>query len=391
MIGTRKMLKFTLPTLVFVILALEPSALAQTARIHSISSNGRVRVQREKRRDWTPTRQGIELYQGDQIWPDKGVRVYVRCSDLSQPVLVKAGVPSGLGSICITWVNRDDRGTQAEETLGGVDSSIPYLIAPRHSLLLSNTPLLRWNPVADAKEYTVEVRGSAGLMWKTQTKDTQIVYAGKPLAPGVPYSVIVRTNTGKSSQDDRASNREQNAANLEFRVLRQSEAASVLADVAKISAIPSSNEADALTLASLYSNYTVPESVINAYQLPDDTFETYSLTSEAIALLESLIQQGKQSPILHRTLGDLYWQTGLVRLAESHYLKAVDLVQGLEDLEDWTLAQYSLGQVYSAIDAPEQALQHYGQARVGYIFLGDTRLAEVLQQRIEKLKKTTAN
>ena len=67
----------------------------------------------------------------------------------------------------------------------------------------------------------------------------------------MPYSVIARTNTGKSSQDDRAPNREQNASNLEFRVLRQSEATSVRADVAKISAIPPSNEADVLTLASL--------------------------------------------------------------------------------------------------------------------------------------------
>ncbi len=125
--------------------------------------------------------------------------------------------------------------------------------------------------------------------------------------------------------------------------------------------------------------------------MPDDTFETYNLTSEVIALLESLIQQGKQSPILHRTLGNLYWQTGLVRLAEAHYGKAIDLVQGLEDLEDWTLAPYSLRQVYSTIDAPEQALRHYSQARIGYIFLGDTCLAEVLQQRIERLKKTIAN
>jgi tetratricopeptide (TPR) repeat protein len=90
-------------------------------------------------------------------------------------------------------------------------------------------------------------------------------------------------------------------------------------------------------------------------------------------------------------LGDLYWQTGLVRLAETNYLKAVDLVQGLEDMEDWTLSQYSLGKVYAAIDDYKKALEHFNQARVGYIFLGDNGRAEVLQRQIKKINKTLAN
>jgi tetratricopeptide (TPR) repeat protein len=220
-------------------------------------------------------------------------------------------------------------------------------------------------------------------MWSTKTKETQIVYAGKPLEAGVPYSLVVRTNTGKSSQEDGALNREQKASNLDFIILRPSEATLVQAEAAKISPTPLNNETDALTLANLYGNYILPESTLQTYQLPNDSFKTYSLTSDAIALLESLLQKGKQSPLIHRTLGDLYWQTGLIRLAEVHYLKAIDLVQGLEDLEDWTIAQYSLGQLYAAIDDPKQALQHYSQARVGYIFLGDPRLAEVLQRKIE--------
>lgn len=389
MMHLRKTLKFTVLTAA-TLLALSLPAIAQTARIHSIDGKGKVKVQREQRTDWIPVRPGTELYQGDQICPDKGLRVYVRCPDLGKPVTIPADdEPRGMGAICISWPNLDARGSQAEETLGGIDSSIPYLITPRHTLLLSSTPRLRWNQVSGATEYTVEVTSASGLVWRTKTKEPQIVYAGKPLEAGVPYSVIVQTNTGKSSQDDSAPNRQRKASNLEFRILRKSEAAPVQAEVAKISAL--SNAADALTVANLYGNYLLPESVISAYKLPTDTFETYSLTGEAIALLESLLQQGKQSPIIHRTLGDLYWQTGLIRLAEAHYLQAINLVQGLEDLEDWTLAQNSLGQVYSAIDDSKQALQRYSQARVGFIFLGDSRRAEVLQRRIEKLRKVTAN
>ncbi|TFI52250.1 tetratricopeptide repeat protein [Mastigocladus laminosus UU774] len=387
MIYKGKTPKFTVFTLALAIITLPLSAIAQTARIQSISGTGKVKVQREKRTDWLPVRLATELHQGDQIFPDKGVRVYLQCPGVSNPVLVRVGVVSGLGSICISWVNQDTRGSQAEETIGGIDPSIPYLITPRHSLLLTATPLIGWNKVSGAKEYTVEVTDPTGLMWRTKTRETQLVYAGKPLKPGVSYSIVVQTDTGKSSEDDAAPNAQKKAANLGFRILRQSEAAMVQAKVAEISPTPLDNEASALTVADFYSNYVLPQSVIQAYNLSANTFETYSLTSEAISILESLLQQGKQSPLIYRTLGDLYWQTGLIRLAEANYLKAISLVQGLEDLEDCTLVQYSLGQVYAAIDNPQQAVEYYSQARLGYIFLGDSRLAAVLQRRIDRLRE----
>jgi len=371
------MIKFTV-FIVVLVTFFPVSVMAQTAKIYSISGTGKVRIQREKRTDWIPVRQAVDLDKGDQILPDRGVKVYVRCPDWSKPVLVKAGVPSGMGSVCLSWVSRDYRGSQAAGTLGGINSDIPYLITPRHSLLLSHTPLIRWHQVSGVTEYTIEVTGATGLMWKTKTKETQLVYAGKPLAPGVPYSIIIRTNTGKSSQDDNF-NSEQKATNLEFRILGKSEADAVKLQAAKIVLGSVNNEVDALTLASFYNNYTLPQ------------FETYSLTSDAIAILESLAQQGKQSALIYRTLGDLYWQTGLVRLAETNYLKAVDSVQGLEDMEDWTLSQYSLGQVYAAIDDYKKALEHFNQARVGYIFLGDNGRAEFLQRQIKKISKTLAN
>ncbi|MDK2411506.1 tetratricopeptide repeat protein [Aphanizomenon sp. PH219] len=384
------MIKFTAITLALALITFPFAVMAQTAKIQSISGTGKVRLQREKRTDWIPVRPATDLYQGDQILPDRGVKVYVRCPDWSKPVLVRTGVPSGMGSICPTWVSRDSRGSQTVGILGGINPDIPYLITPRHSLLLSRTPLIRWHQVSGVAEYTIEVTGATGLMWKTKTKETQLVYAGKPLAAGVPYSIIIRTNTGKSSQEDNY-NSEQKATNLEFRILRKSEAEVVKSATAQIASSSLNNEADALTLANFYSNYVLPQSVIQAYQLPDNTFETYSLTGDAIAILESLVQKGKQSVLIYRTLGDLYWQTGLVRLAETNYLKAIDLVQGLEDMEDWTLAQSSLGQVYAAIDDYKKALEHFNQARVGYIFLGDNGRAEVLQRQMKRINKTSAN
>lgn len=390
----------TLGLTVFVLLLLElktafqqtAQAQAQTATIQSISGEGRVRIQREKRSDWTLARPGMILNQGDRIHPDRGVRTRVRCPDLNQSVLVKAGVPSGIRSICIQWATRIDRGDGQPdvEILGGSDVTIPYLISPRHTLLLSNTPTIHWNAVPGASAYKVEVTSSAGVMWQTQTQANQIVYAGKPLQPGVAYTITIQTNTGKSSQSDRAPDRSQPATNLEFRILRPADAAPIQAEAAKITRTAPTTEADALDLARLYSSFTLPATVASAYKLTETSVQSYNLTGEAIAVLKPFLQRGKGSPLLHRTLADLYWQTGLIRPAQMHYQTAIAQVQGLEDLEDWTLAHHSLGKVYAAIGDTNQTLNHYRQAKTGYVFLGDASLAEDLTRRIERLEKTSA-
>ena len=112
------MIKFTAISMALAMFTFPVSVMAQTAKIQSISGTGKVRLQREKRTDWIPVRPATDLYQGDQILPDRGVKVYVRCPDWSKPVLVRTGVPSGMGSICPTWVSRDSRGSQTVGILG---------------------------------------------------------------------------------------------------------------------------------------------------------------------------------------------------------------------------------------------------------------------------------
>lgn len=364
---------------------------AQTASIYSISATqGKVQVRREGRSNWTPARVGLELNRGDQIYPERGVTIRVRCPDHGQPVRVKAGVPSGLGSVCLNWSTRDNRGSQAAETLGGIDPTIPYLVTPRHTLLLTSKPTIQWNAVAGATEYMLEVTGPKGSMWKTTTKQNQIVYAGQPLQAGVPYSIVVQTNTGKSSQSDLGPDQTTPVTKLEFRILRPSEAAAVQAEARKISPQSPQTEADVLDLARLYGNYVLPETTIQSYGLTQEDYQTYSLTGDAISLLEAFIQQGHSSPVLHRTLGDLYWQTGLILPAQTQYLKAIARVSGLEGLEDWTLAHHSLAKVYATLNNSQQTLVHYQQAKIGYLFLGDASAVADLEPRIKRLKKATA-
>lgn len=95
-------------------------------------------------------------------------------------------------------------------------------------------------------------------------------------------------------------------------------------------------------------------------------------------------------PLIYRTLGDLYWQIGLVRPAESAYLQVIASIQASESLEEWALAMSGLGELYEATQNPQQALVWYSLAKTAYTLLEDQR-AKAVDRHIKKLRKTTDN
>ena len=360
-----------------VMLVMAEPALARSARIDS--STGRVLLKREDWSDFYPVAAGTKLNQGDLIKPDIGVKVIVVCPDLSKRRAI-AGVPSGMKIICPIWKALIAKAPSAPGTLGGTDQKIPYLITPRHTLLLSNTPTFRWNKVSNATQYEIKLLDPTGVIWQQQVKEATVIYTGNPpLKPGISYSLVIQASTGSSSQSEVTSN-------LDFIILRKSELKLVESEVSKITKIALSKQANALMLANFYSSYTLPQKAIKAYGLTARTSKSYNLSAKAIATLLDFIKQGEASPVIYRTLGDVYWQTGLANLAAQYYWKAIEQVKTREDLEQWTLAHFSLGEVYAATDNSDWALRSYNQARFGYILLGDTQRADLLEQQIESLK-----
>jgi tetratricopeptide (TPR) repeat protein len=395
-----KSLTFTIALWSWILGVSVVGAIAQPARIYSIQGQGKVKIKRQHRTNWELAMVGKEIKNGDQIFPSKRMKVWVSCPNHRDPVRVRAGVASGISSICINLairrgaagdplnepagslqetVTRDERGAHLDpESLGGFDSNLPYLIAPRHTLLITQKPLLHWNPVPGISEYTLEVNSPKGTLWQTKTKQNRILYAGPTLEAGIPYSVIIRINNGKSSLDEITPDGKK-STHLEFRLLRPTETPKIA------NPIPS-DLPDLLALVDLYSNYALPESLLPSYQLPRDYAETYTLTGEAIALLESVIQKGQSTPLIHRTLGDLYWQTGLINPAETEYKKVIALAKTPESLEDATLAQEQLGQIYGVMGRKAEAQQAYLQAKEGYQTLGDKSKIQELQTQLERLK-----
>ncbi|MGH2413473.1 MAG: tetratricopeptide repeat protein [Microcystaceae cyanobacterium] len=363
-----------------LILGLETPLQAQIARIDSITpKTGRVLLKREDSTDFIPFAPGASINEGDQIFPAQGVRVRVVCPDRTNKP-VSAGVPSGIKTICPIWEVRIVKAPQPPGTLGGINLSIPFVMSPRHSLLLSNTPILRWNAVSGATQYAVQLMSPKDTVWKGQVKGDQIVYPGNPpLEPGVSYSLEVQANTGQSSKPDGASN-------IAFIVLRPTEAQSVQAEASQITQQGLSSLVTALLLADFYSNYVLPAPTLEAYRLTLEAARSYNLTAEALATLETLTKRGENSPLVYRLLGDLYWQSGLAHLTTQNYLKAIELAKSPEYLEEKTLAQFGLGEVYAATNDLKQAIFWYEQAKMGYVDLGDALRADFLNRRLKTLK-----
>lgn len=357
------------------------SAIAQTAYINQIQ--GKVELKRKTWANFHPvTRVGTSLEQGDQLRRASNAIVVVACPNGKKQPLRRAEERTGLTEICLQWKGVISKGPPPLGSIAGINSQIPYLISPRRTLLLTSTPTLRWNPVSRATQYTVQLLGPKGTVWQTQVKEPQITYPGNPaLQPGTPYSVLIQTNTGKSSQAE-------SSTGSEFIILQTAEAKAMQAEANTILQSDFSEEVKAIKLANYYGNYEISQP--SAYGLSEQAAKGYRLNADAIAVLESLTTKDQRSPLLYRTLGNLYWQTGLMRPAEVAYGRAIDSVQSLEDLEEWSLTMFGLGELYEATQNPQQARLWYSQAKTGFILLDDQR-AEVARRRIERLKKTTGN
>ena len=353
------------------------SAIAQTAYINEIK--GKVEL---KRKTWSEfravSRVGTQLSDGDQLRRASSAVVIIACPNgKKQPVRI-AEERLGLKQICPQWKVVISKGPPPLISIGGVNAQIPYLISPRRTLLLSNTPTLRWHPVPGATQYTVQVITPKGTVWQTQVKEPQVTYPSQPaLQPGIPYSVVIQTNTGKSSQSE-------TSTGTEFILLQGTEAKAVQAEVQQLLQGDLSDEVKALKLAAYYRNYRVPQS--SAYGLSEKTANGYRLSAEAIAALETLITQGKRSPLIYRTLGDLYLQTGVMNPAENAYLREIENIQSFEDLEEWSLSLYGLGELYEVSQNLQQALIFYTQAKAGFALLRDER-AEALSRAIARLRR----
>ena len=88
---------------------------------------------------------------------------------------------------------------------------------------------------------------------------------------------------------------------------------------------------------------------------------------------------------MHRLLGDLYLQVGLLEVAAVSYQEAVNLAQAADDPYNQAPAQVGLANLAAAKGDRTAARQWLRLAREAYVMSEDIRQVELVDQWLRKL------
>jgi|GEM_PF-1008358 len=352
--------------------ALGIGAIAAQSAIASgqiIEANGRVLVRRGSNAAYEPAAVGTILELGYSIRPERGVRVVVRCSDGTNRH-VNAGVPSGLRVVCPnsidylrTW------GRRAADFLAFLNGRFIYATQAQNV-----DSLLQWQPFANAPSYTLRIDGcddeglcDQGQIWQQTIDPSSPRYTGEALQRERTYQLTLTT------ADERGRSQ---TSTLLFRLISETETARIQTEIAALESQDLSPEAKAIARADIYESVAHPNT-----RPPEDI----GLILEAIAPLEAVADNGTKTPYLYRILGDAYLQVGLLEQAEAHYQKTVNYAQSAEHARDRVAAQVALASIAAARGHLTQAEVWLQRAKIGYLFLDETRQAEDIQKWIDAL------
>ncbi len=347
----------------FINLSFSLKILSQSVPIHTIFEvKGKVTVDKEQWKNPQPAAVGLHLTGKDELEVAANSLVKIYCSNKiiwtvqpekdTKTYNVSDGCPSGNSVIRLPNSNNDtlrDDG-KTEEYL----ATLPYLITPRESYILTNTPLLWWNAVEGATNYTVNIDG---VNWETQTNKTEIIYSGEtPLKEDRRYRIIIETDNGKLSTSD---------AVVGFTILDQQTKNIVLDAKKEIEEAELSAEEKGLILAKLYRGY--------------------ELYVDAIEVLEKLVKQDSQIVAVYQLLGDSYLETGLPHFAKNPYEKALELATGTENLSVKADTQKGLGESYYSLGNTDDAVHWLKQAKTSYEELGNSSQVQELDETVNRI------
>ncbi|NEP40785.1 MAG: tetratricopeptide repeat protein [Okeania sp. SIO2H7] len=266
--------------------------------------------------------------------------------------LIAVSLVGGKSSILLAKTICPENGDPCYEE-GDRGSSISIqIIGPTVGNLLptNNRPNLSWEPEAGAESYFVSITDFSGIILELETGDTQIIYPEDkpPLEPDKDYTLTVETLIGDTAK----------SGEVNFRLLGEEEAEKIEAAAAEIR-----NQ----------NNLTAEEKVVKIAEM----YEDKRLYSEAIALLNNSLNEGKVSPEIYQTLGKVYREAGLSFLAETPYQEALELA---EDKNAIAEAQVGLARVNISLENWEEAISWLEKARANYREINNRELAAQLAQ-----------
>ncbi|MEG5138870.1 MULTISPECIES: tetratricopeptide repeat protein [unclassified Microcoleus] len=343
---------------IFVVIVATPG-FSQQESLNLIGEvKGTVEIKRDGRGKYQGAYGGELLNPSDKLRLQQGASVNVVCDNLSIWNPQSRGeflVSQGCSSATRAVLRRPN--SNRSETRNANDPTIPYLISPRNTAILTRQPTLTWNKVAGATSYQVQVSGP-GVNWTTQVSQPQVVYSGSAaLQGGKRYWVTITAHNGVSTK---------NKDNPGFTVLSDADMQRVKTQISQLQQKLLSDKSKVLALAHLY--------------------RSNELNAEAIAVLDKAVKQGNQTTAVYQLLGSIYQQVGLNLLAKERYLTGLNLAKAEQNWEAQAMIQESLGEVEETLDQLKNALQRYQEAQGSYRVLGDEGKVQKLQQKLDDLK-----
>ncbi|MDJ0517413.1 MAG: tetratricopeptide repeat protein [Trichodesmium sp. MO_231.B1] len=340
-----------------------------------IEADGKVFLKRHNWSEYHPVFVGTELYAQDKIKLTYQANLMAICyanwKTWSLPQNSISQTMDGCLQAKSQCIETPDGCVPLDATRGinqvAITDKIPYLISPRHTLLLPDKPLiLRWNPVTGATRYTVRIKSPSEYIWETEVSENQVLYSGKiPLKTGVRYTVIIHSDTEVSSLDEESPFSKQDDLGGGFVVISKSKQQEILAKSEELTQ-KLDGEARVLSIAQLY--------------------QQEGLNIEAIAILESFIELGNYTAAIYQMLGEIYQQIQLPGLAKDYYLESAKLT-GVDDVAGSAKVEAALGEVYGTLGSNEEAIRWLKLAFNKYEKLGEFQRGDEVKLSLEKLQQ----
>lgn len=318
---------------------------------------------------------GTVMERGDLVYPD-GKTVTVQCRNRDGTYIdgSRSSV-FGLEDVCPSGIRYDDDGRGENDFLLFLENRFSYA-----SQVSNGTPMLRWNSVEGAASYQIEV-WSCGkavfncttMQWTVASENPETIYGGEPLEPERFYELRVFVEETMEP-----------LSTLKLRRLEADQSVSVQATAeelkaAQLGASNFSSEELAMALATVHLIVAEPQT------LPP---RGSGLVLEAITALENIAPEST-TPQVHRRLGDLYLQSGLIDAAEGAYEKVLSLTGFSRDLASRAAAQVGLANIAAVHQEMLLAEQYLERARVNYQLLADEKRAEQVKLWLASLKSKT--
>lgn len=240
-----------------------------------LEARGQIKLQRPQWREFYPVHEGVQLYRGDLLHLAADASAVILCTDFATIWTPVSGALSGATQGCPPGPDAllFRQGQRASPTRSGTAPDLPYIIVPRNTAISDPHPLLQWNAVPGTQQYTVrviDVRQPRQPVWGPIT--VRAAAARYPddapaLQPGITYFVHVTTGSGARSPTE----------GVGFRLLPEEKQQAI---------VHRRNE-----LQRKIPQATAQQLALVVYYLQQ------ALRSEALVLLDTLVQQSESAPV----------------------------------------------------------------------------------------------